>query len=252
MDDSFGTAFAIDPSKIPNDSVVLTSNALGQPIVMSKDRLLNAIPSSASLRQICEACGKFPGEKDFAICSACKGSKYCSKQCQKVRWPEHKPICIQMRQINEEAAKATSEGREYFNPFTMKQWYRKNNNAVEYAAFHCLEIYKGHLSKYSPAKFAVWFAFERRGQDPNDVDSLSLQSVDPVPMALAQKMGLTEERLEIAVRNRMMVLLFMDKKNPVPTILEFHQIPDKDWVKPDEYWFWQVKMYKSNLTSATD
>ncbi|KAH7868112.1 uncharacterized protein C8R40DRAFT_1178226 [Lentinula edodes] len=166
MDDSFGTAFAIDPSQIPNDSVVLTSNALGQPIVMSKDQLLNGIPSSAPLRQ----------------------------------------------------------------------------------AFHCLEIYNGHLSKYSPAKFAVWFAFERRGQDPNDVDLLSLQSVDPVPMALAKKMGLTEERLEMAVRNRMMILLLMDKKNPVPTILEFHQIPDKDWVKPDEHWFWQVKMYKSNLT----
>ncbi|KAJ3891029.1 hypothetical protein GG344DRAFT_77301 [Lentinula edodes] len=248
MDDSFGTAFAIDPSQIPNDSVVLTSNALGQPIVMSKDRLLNAIPSSAPLRQVCEACGKFPGEKDFAICSACKGSKYCSKQCQKVRWPEHKPICIQMRQINEEAAKASSEGREYLNPYTLKQWYRKNNNAVEYAAFHCLEIYNGHLSKYSPAKFAVWFAFERRGQDPNNVDSLSLQSVDPVPMALAKKMGLTEERLEMAVRNRMMVLLLMDKKNPVPTILEFQEIPDKDWVKPDEHWFWQVKMYNSHLT----
>ncbi|KAF8828480.1 hypothetical protein HHX47_DHR3000344 [Lentinula edodes] len=205
MDDSFGTAFAIDvsgkisgflirsskylkPSQIPNDSVVLTSNALGQPIVMSKDRLLNAIPSSAPLRQVCEACGKFPGEKDFAICSACKGSKYCS--APRVRWPEHKPICIQMRQINEEAAKASSEGREYLNPYTLKQWYRKNNNAVEYA----------------------------------------------------------EERLEMAVRNRMMVLLLMDKKNPVPTILEFHQIPDKDWVKPDEHWFWQVKMYKSNLT----
>jgi len=39
----------------------------------------------------CTYCGK-QGVK-LQLCSACKRSRYCSKECQKAAWPEHKTVC---------------------------------------------------------------------------------------------------------------------------------------------------------------
>ena len=39
---------------------------------------------------LCQVCGK-DGLKECSICKACK---YCSVECQKKDWPEHKKVCV--------------------------------------------------------------------------------------------------------------------------------------------------------------
>ncbi|KAF5349458.1 hypothetical protein D9757_012429 [Collybiopsis confluens] len=66
----------------------------------------------------------------------------------------------------------------------MKDWYRKYNNVVDYV------IYKGALSSYPTDKFALGIFFSRDGEDPNDLDKLSLRSVDALPLDVVRKMGM--------------------------------------------------------------
>jgi len=43
----------------------------------------------------CDKCGKRPGYDDppLKVCSRCKKARYCSVDCQKAAWKEHKPGC---------------------------------------------------------------------------------------------------------------------------------------------------------------
>ena len=45
----------------------------------------------AIMNDICSACGKIEGEKKR--CGRCNKTKYCSKECQKQDWKEHKKVC---------------------------------------------------------------------------------------------------------------------------------------------------------------
>ena len=41
----------------------------------------------------CDACSKLPPEGTrFSACSGCRAVLYCSKECQRIRWPEHKYV----------------------------------------------------------------------------------------------------------------------------------------------------------------
>lgn len=59
----------------------------------------------ASLQR-CFQCDKRPeGDAKFLRCGCCKYTHYCSSVCQKVHWPQHKPLCklqtILMRYVYE-------------------------------------------------------------------------------------------------------------------------------------------------------
>ena len=41
----------------------------------------------------CQCCGKKETTKKFNVCARCRKVKYCSMECQKTCWPEHKPHC---------------------------------------------------------------------------------------------------------------------------------------------------------------
>ena len=41
----------------------------------------------------CANCGKHDFEKIFKVCSKCRNPKYCSKECQRENWNEHKHHC---------------------------------------------------------------------------------------------------------------------------------------------------------------
>ena len=41
----------------------------------------------------CAFCGTQPGKKKFQKCKVCHGVSYCSRDCQKAHWSEHKKSC---------------------------------------------------------------------------------------------------------------------------------------------------------------
>ncbi len=43
---------------------------------------------------LCSYCGNSPpADTKLKICSACKACRYCSVECQRKAWPEHKKVC---------------------------------------------------------------------------------------------------------------------------------------------------------------
>ena len=41
---------------------------------------------------LCANCGK-PSAEGLRQCAGCKKVRYCGKECQKIHWKQHKPMC---------------------------------------------------------------------------------------------------------------------------------------------------------------
>lgn len=60
----------------------------------------NNCENSASILEFtenCIHCGLYECDAKLRSCSACKSVKYCSVECQKSDWPEHKQVCAYMK-----------------------------------------------------------------------------------------------------------------------------------------------------------
>lgn len=60
------------------------------------------------VNSFCQHCGKTPNFDGpaYQMCSRCKGVRYCSKECQRADWKEHKSTgCFDFKQAREEDAK---------------------------------------------------------------------------------------------------------------------------------------------------
>lgn len=58
----------------------------------------SSVPQS-SVRKYCSNCYKGETLIHFQLCSDCKGTRYCCKECQQHDWKRHKPTCLQMQKI---------------------------------------------------------------------------------------------------------------------------------------------------------
>ena len=57
--------------------------------------LVEVLQESGLYLRLCDACGKREDTMDvWRACSRCKFNVYCTKECQKSHWNEHKKVCI--------------------------------------------------------------------------------------------------------------------------------------------------------------
>jgi len=58
---------------------------------------------------------------DFKCCAKCRGTKYCSAECQKANWPAHKQIC----------GKIKNEQRRKQDLATVRKYIKENNRKIQ-------------------------------------------------------------------------------------------------------------------------
>ena len=70
--------------------------------------------SNKSLR--CNGCRKVQSEKaKFLQCSKCKAVKYCSRNCQKKHWQEHKVLCNAIEYLSNKNGLETKISRTFLD-----------------------------------------------------------------------------------------------------------------------------------------
>ena len=123
----------------------------------------------------CSECDKYlVGEAKRLICSGCKFEYYCSKECQKNHWKEHKSVCASLveRFKGDSLATVHKDGHRvslsliYPDADSSKideavdlayKSEKKNDKARMYYE-HCLEEFGEHHEKTTNAKTALSYA----------------------------------------------------------------------------------------------
>ena len=63
----------------------------------------------------CDCCGDRGPQATRFVCSGCLEAKYCSKECQKLNWLDHKGLCLQIKAEREEKEKRKELGEALYN-----------------------------------------------------------------------------------------------------------------------------------------
>ncbi|KAK0437309.1 hypothetical protein EV421DRAFT_1907339 [Armillaria borealis] len=149
-------------------------------------------------------------------------------------------------QLKEREERARLAGQVYYDPRTLTAWYRMHDSAVEFAAYHVLEIFKG--PKHSlMATHVAYFEFDQNPASPNDASTVVLKNVVAFDRKKLEKMvSMSPAKIDIherSIKSGYMVLFFADAKNG-SMCTEMHQTPAQDWIKPVDQWmlFFKLKV----------
>ncbi|KAL0576080.1 hypothetical protein V5O48_005908 [Marasmius crinis-equi] len=224
-------------------------NSADGPIITSFDDSFKTLRNRELLARTCDNCMKNPSEgQDVAVNVKCEC--FCSLdgdtrlEIFSAHWSEHKPICKQrVRALaRREKAKiaALAEGKVFHDPLTLQAWYGQNNDTVEYAALHVLELWKDRESSKQATHFAL-FIVEVDEKDPEDPSLVRFKDAIAVPMDQLQSLGsVPPETIQRMIEKGLILLLFADVKHSL-SAFEFHKSPSsepylKGEKKPDEMW----------------
>ncbi|KAJ7456944.1 hypothetical protein FB451DRAFT_598744 [Mycena latifolia] len=220
-------------------------------------------PRARALVRPCGKCLKAPpkGSPAFAKCGQCATTGYCSRECQAAHWKEHKPVCkqrvAQAARLAEQREAARLAGTRFCTPVTLQTWYRNNSAAIEYAAFHALELHKGPRASLRATHLAV-FTVKVDETEPEDAARVRLVDFGAAPFAeFAQMVHMSETNAAMcrrAVRSGQMALYFMDMEEALH-VLEFHVPPSSgpyaSGKSPHPHWRLNV-LVKLNGGLSTD
>ncbi|PBK66705.1 hypothetical protein ARMSODRAFT_1047013 [Armillaria solidipes] len=207
------------------------SNVSENPIVMTHEQLANIIEDTGTLVRPCE---------EFFQCSKCRETCYCSKDCQRAHWNEHKPMCKERQSVIASKKRFRQKGETYHDWPTLQGWYRKHQCYFHCSyyrhstTFHVLEIYKGASQSLLKTRFA-YFDLSHNDETPNDVTIVTLKNVIAVPRSMVPVSANTAVQCERSVTHGYMCIFLSDMKHN-SMALAMHQAPNAHWKKPDDQW----------------
>ncbi|KAJ7579281.1 hypothetical protein C8J56DRAFT_1170004, partial [Mycena floridula] len=181
-------------------------------VVIKKEELVQMIGMSTPPIVGCENCLVRPGNgKEHSKCSACGITRYCSKSCQRANWPKHKASCQEVVNSKATSAKCRAEGKVFYDPMTLRSWFKNNHEACEYAAWHALELYKGPQESLFSTDLVV-ISLLQDPDAPNNPSKIKLQDICNMPRKeLYESVRMRPDQIEVceqaAERNLITVLL---------------------------------------------
>ncbi|KAJ7461847.1 hypothetical protein B0H11DRAFT_117995 [Mycena galericulata] len=98
-------------------------------------------PLSAEIQtyRTCATCYK-PETKNlkFGRCAACQKTAYCSKDCQRKDWKNHKRTCQLQAENRESLPERGTLERDTLSD--IKKWFSKHTQLMVYCAFHAMQL----------------------------------------------------------------------------------------------------------------
>ncbi|KAF9553405.1 hypothetical protein CPC08DRAFT_233432 [Agrocybe pediades] len=90
----------------------------------------------------CQHCFKSDtDDKQLLACAKCKSSYYCSRDCQKGNWPEHKPLCKIIKESREVLEANPGGGPSLADAYKkITKWIELSRPLLGFAALHALTL----------------------------------------------------------------------------------------------------------------
>ncbi|EJD39086.1 hypothetical protein AURDEDRAFT_128526 [Auricularia subglabra TFB-10046 SS5] len=164
----------------------------------------------------CNNCWVAQSEVKLFLCGKCKAAKYCSKECQKVAWKDHKTHCkvaAANRQLLESstekvqpfanAAADLPESKSELHSL-LQTWTNRHRPSLAAALVDALNLRsdpKAHISK-SLFVMVDWVSGEKGKSQRFRVVSAVLQDLLAVPRLDGEGIAKTRENLDAAHRKR--------------------------------------------------
>ncbi|KDR79694.1 hypothetical protein GALMADRAFT_243774 [Galerina marginata CBS 339.88] len=96
-------------------------------------RVLNQMPPARGHK--CSVCERIPEANEFPTCAKCKSTVYCSRECQKKDWPDHKRHC--------------SEPDKHRN--FMLKWFGRFGSDTEFKIYLQMSLTEGFFDTFTQA-----------------------------------------------------------------------------------------------------
>jgi hypothetical protein len=95
--------------------------------------------------RICDQCGQVESPTvRFRLCGGCMITQYCSQECQKMHWPQHKPICqhttSQMAAMKQQQAASAGYPSDETIAKNLRKFCSAHTALLSWAGFQALQL----------------------------------------------------------------------------------------------------------------
>ncbi|KAJ7302074.1 hypothetical protein DFH08DRAFT_1089974 [Mycena albidolilacea] len=217
--------------------------------------IADKIPPKPSLKASCEKCRKRPDQEGpgYSVCSSCKVSRYCSRECQTSHWKEHKRLCkSRVSHLETERkleAAAIRDNGPFVSQAALRKWYYDNIDIVDYTIVQTLELYKGRAHNLWRTHAVV---FSLTGGKKGTSVAASFHDAEAASwakLARPDTLKLAPEFLRLHGAGVRVVLIFILNGEDDMLLIESQDLPAEDseeWagMERDEMWRMHIRMRK--------
>ncbi|EJD39085.1 hypothetical protein AURDEDRAFT_187540 [Auricularia subglabra TFB-10046 SS5] len=163
----------------------------------------------------CHNCWAPKSEAKLFLCAQCKAAKYCSKECQKAAWTEHKVHCkvaaASREQIDTSTKKIQPFGHVPDLPTSpselasiLQGWTNKHRPLLARSLVHALDLHRDPKAHITKALFVMvdWVSLEKPTAQRFKVVSAVVQEFTSIPGCAGGGIADTRRNLDAVQRGK--------------------------------------------------